>query len=253
VALVRRGRRRVQSGASVAPASLCPTPNPLSAPLAPSQVTCVRFNGVPGDPDAYLEALYGRNQHSQFDASGVLVAADPAARRAYQSTRSLVAAREKRQTERWEAHLRLSYLAQRDNAYRLADLAWDGVPTSLRRDAYMLLANIESKMEAAPVGYYTTLIDRSEGLHNSAIARVIDRDVETAIGTDSHTVLSTTEGKAELTNVLRAYALRNTTLGFFQPIAHIAARLCSGGFDQCVAFYRVLLLRPCHYCYYSYC
>jgi hypothetical protein len=87
----------------------------------------------------------------------------------------------------------------------------------------MNISGAREKKEAAPNGYYQNLIEQASSLETITF-RQIELDINRTFG-HTDTRISTEEGRSMLRRILRAYSLRNPTIGYCQGLNFIVGFL----------------------------
>ncbi|GAB9462687.1 hypothetical protein Gpo141_00000174 [Globisporangium polare] len=102
-------------------------------------------------------------------------------------------------------------------------LARAGVPRSWRERVYMSISGAREKQQDAGVEYYNSLVGQSETLDSVAF-RQIELDIDRTFG-HSGTKICTEAGRAVLRRILRAYSIRNPSIGYCQGLNFIVGFL----------------------------
>ncbi|CAM9381807.1 unnamed protein product [Chrysoparadoxa australica] len=113
------------------------------------------------------------------------------------------------------------------------DLVWEGVPAGMREDVYMILSGGAGLKTSAGDGYYQQLLqiwdafdaagDVPEGLDAKELDRVsheIDLDLNRVFHR-ARAKVNTKEGVRMMRRVLRAYAIRNPSVGYCQGLSFL--------------------------------
>lgn len=93
-------------------------------------------------------------------------------------------------------------------------LARGGIPRTWRERVYMSVSGAREKQQNAGIDYYRALAEQTEQ-SDSATFRQIELDIDRTFG-HSGTKICTEAGRAELRRILRAYSLRNPSVGYCQ-------------------------------------
>jgi hypothetical protein len=147
--------------------------------------------------------------------------------------RSYLECREERRVEDWtrlygtqfpERLRRCSY-KEKDTEEKalLAELARAGIPRHLRERAYMNLSGASEKQANAGPDYYADLIKKAAAMETETF-RQIELDIDRTFGHSGTTVCSES-GRDKLRRILRAYSLRNPSVGYCQGLNFIVAFL----------------------------
>ncbi|KAG7396463.1 TBC protein [Phytophthora boehmeriae] len=147
--------------------------------------------------------------------------------------RSYQDCREERRVEDWtrfydaqmaERLRRCSY-KEKDTEEKelLVELVRAGIPRHLRERAYMSLSGSSEKQENAGPGYYANLVKEAETMETDTF-RQIELDIDRTFG-HSGTTVCTDSGRSQLRRILRAYSLRNPSVGYCQGLNFIVAFL----------------------------
>ncbi|KAJ8524146.1 hypothetical protein ON010_g16971 [Phytophthora cinnamomi] len=147
--------------------------------------------------------------------------------------RSYQDCREERRVEDWtrlygtqfpERLRRCSY-KEKDTEEKalLMQLARAGIPRHLRERAYMNLSGASEKQVNAGPNYYTNLVKQAETMETETF-RQIELDIDRTFG-HSGTTICSDAGRDQLRRILRAYSLRNPSVGYCQGLNFIVAFL----------------------------
>ncbi|RLN51405.1 hypothetical protein BBJ29_000662 [Phytophthora kernoviae] len=98
-----------------------------------------------------------------------------------------------------------------------------GIPRHLRERAYMSLSGASEKQENEGAEYYANLVKEAETMETDTF-RQIELDIDRTFG-HSGTTVCTDSGRAQLRRILRAYSLRNPSVGYCQGLNFIVAFL----------------------------
>ncbi|KAG1700165.1 hypothetical protein DVH05_011974 [Phytophthora capsici] len=147
--------------------------------------------------------------------------------------RSYQDCREERRVEDWtklydtqfSERLRRCSFKEKDTGEKtlLMQFARAGIPRHLRERAYMNLSGASEKQENAGPNYYADLV-RSAKTMDTETFRQIELDIDRTFGHSGTTVCSKS-GRDQLRRILRAYSLRNPTIGYCQGLNFIVAFL----------------------------
>lgn len=160
-------------------------------------------------------------------------------RKEWAHLRSYQECREARRIEEWTAAFGSKFSAQSLGLKKRAlvrQLARDGIPNNWRQDVYMNISGWEfleliaakpkasdlvfafpgafEKKNQAEDGYYESLVRQSDSVDSVAF-RQIELDIDRTFG-HSGTQICTDTGRAMLRRVLRAYSIRNPSVGYCQ-------------------------------------
>ncbi|GMF11623.1 unnamed protein product [Phytophthora lilii] len=147
--------------------------------------------------------------------------------------RSYQDCREERRVEDWtrlygtqfpERLQRCSY-KEKDTGEKelLMELARAGIPRHLRERAYMNLSGASEKKANAGSDYYVNLVKEAETMETETF-RQIELDIDRTFG-HSGTTICSDAGRDQLRRILRAYSLRNPSVGYCQGLNFIVAFL----------------------------
>ena len=89
----------------------------------------------------------------------------------------------------------------------------------------MLFLRAAEKRRREPDGYYEQICGNSNGICRKMSTESLDIRKDVARTGTGRTFVATAAGKASLDRVLRAYATRNTVLGFGQGMSYVAEEL----------------------------
>ncbi|KAL3673275.1 hypothetical protein V7S43_000995 [Phytophthora oleae] len=147
--------------------------------------------------------------------------------------RSYQDCREERRVEDWtklydtqfSERLRRCSFKEKDTEEKtlLMQFARAGIPRHLRERAYMNLSGASEKQANAGLNYYTNLVKSAETMETETF-RQIELDIDRTFGHSGTTVCSES-GRDQLRRILRAYSLRNPTIGYCQGLNFIVAFL----------------------------
>ncbi|TYZ64849.1 hypothetical protein PybrP1_008153 [[Pythium] brassicae (nom. inval.)] len=142
--------------------------------------------------------------------------------------RSYEDCREQRRMSDWEQAFGAEFFFLPSSASMPASpmvrqLARAGVPRSWRERVYMTVSGAREKQQSAGVDYYASLVEQSEAADTLAF-RQIELDIGRTFG-HSGTKICTVAGRAALRRVLRAYSLRNPSIGYCQGLNFIVGFL----------------------------
>ncbi|EGZ28470.1 hypothetical protein PHYSODRAFT_467548 [Phytophthora sojae] len=154
-----------------------------------------------------------------------------AAREDWLHLRSYQDCREERRVEDWtklygtqfpERLRRCSY-KEKDTEEKtlLMQLARAGIPRHLRERAYMNLSGASEKQANAGPDYYANLVKEAETMETETF-RQIELDIDRTFG-HSGTTICSEAGRGQLRRILRAYSLRNPSVGYCQGLNFIVA------------------------------
>ncbi|GMF17882.1 unnamed protein product [Phytophthora fragariaefolia] len=156
-----------------------------------------------------------------------------AAREDWIHLRSYHDCREERRVEDWtrlygtqfpERLRRCSYKEKDTEEKTLfMQLARAGIPRHLRERAYMNLSGASEKQANAGPDYYANLVKEAETMETETF-RQIELDIDRTFG-HSGTTVSSDDGHDRLRRILRAYSLRNPSVGYCQGLNFIVAFL----------------------------
>lgn len=152
---------------------------------------------------------------AEFDPYGFAI--PPHCYLEWKSFKTYLDCRQSSQMKRWEEFLRSP------GDERWNRLVQDGIPQELRERLYMELSGANAKKEAECVSYYADLTELCDTL-TSKDATQIELDVKRTFG-HSRTKVSTKDGRDALRRILRAYSVRNPTIGYCQGLNFIAGFL----------------------------
>lgn len=155
------------------------------------------------------------------------------ARKEWVHLRSYQDCREERRVEDWtkiygtqfpERLRRCSY-KEKDTEEKalLIQLARAGIPRHLRECAYVNLSGAGEKQANAGPSYYAELVKKAETMETETF-RQIELDIDRTFG-HSGTKLCSESGRDQLRRILRAYSLRNPSVGYCQGLNFIVAFL----------------------------
>ncbi|KAH7479358.1 Growth hormone-regulated TBC protein 1 [Phytophthora ramorum] len=147
--------------------------------------------------------------------------------------RSYQDCREERRVEDWtrlygtqfpERLRRCSY-KEKDTEEKalLVELARAGIPRHLRERAYMNLSGASEKQSNAGPNYYAGLVREADSTETETF-RQIELDIDRTFG-HSGTAICSQSGRDQLRRILRAYSLRNPSVGYCQGLNFIVAFL----------------------------
>ncbi|CAH0477168.1 unnamed protein product [Peronospora belbahrii] len=155
------------------------------------------------------------------------------AKRDWVHLRSYQECREERRIEDWtrlygtqlpERLRRCSYKEKNtEEKTLLVQLARAGIPRHLREQAYMNLSGAAEKQSNAGLNYYVNLVKQAEAIETEA-SRQIELDIDRTFG-QSETTICSELGRGQLRRILRAYSLRNASVGYCQGLNFIVAFL----------------------------
>ncbi|KAG2772621.1 hypothetical protein Pcac1_g16549 [Phytophthora cactorum] len=156
-----------------------------------------------------------------------------AARKEWVHLRSYQDCREERRVEDWtklygtqfpERLRRCSY-KEKDTEEKtlLKQLARAGIPRHLRERAYVNLSGASEKQANAGPNYYSDLVKKAETMETETF-RQIELDIDRTFG-HSGTTICSESGRDQLRRILRAYSLRNPSVGYCQGLNFIVAFL----------------------------
>uniref|UniRef100_A0AAV1VL99 Rab-GAP TBC domain-containing protein n=1 Tax=Peronospora matthiolae TaxID=2874970 RepID=A0AAV1VL99_9STRA len=182
-----------------------------------------------------------------------------AARDDWVHLRSYRDCREERRVEDWtrlygtqsiECLQRCSY-REKDTEEKalLLQLARNGIPRHLRERAYMHLSGASRKQETAGPTYYVDLVKQAATLETETFSQ-IELDIGRTFG-HSGTIISCESGRGQLRRILRAYSLRNPSVGYCQGLNYIVAFLLLIADEEIVFWLLSVLcedLYPGYYC-----
>lgn len=156
-----------------------------------------------------------------------------ASRETWAHLRSYQDCREERRVEDWtrfyssqlQERLRRCSFKEKDTEEKelLVELVRAGIPRHLRERAYMSLSGASEKQANAGLGYYASLVKEAETLDTDTF-RQIELDIDRTFG-HSGTTICMEAGRDQLRRVLRAYSLRNPSVGYCQGLNFIVAFL----------------------------
>ena len=156
-----------------------------------------------------------------------------AARKDWVHLRSYQDCREERRVEDWtrlygtklSERLRRCSFMEKDTEEKalLMQLARAGIPRHLREQAYMNLSGAVEKQANAGPNYYIDLVKQAETIETEA-SRQIELDIDRTFG-HSKTIICSDSGRVQLRRILRAYSLRNPSVGYCQGLNFIVAFL----------------------------
>ncbi|CAH0491165.1 unnamed protein product [Peronospora farinosa] len=156
-----------------------------------------------------------------------------AARKDWMHLRSYQDCREERRVEDWarlygtqlSERLRRCSYKEKDTEEKalLIQLARAGIPRHLRERAYMNLSGAGEKQANAGPNYYIDLAKQAETIETEA-SRQIELDIDRTFG-HSQTTICSDSGRTQLRRILRAYSLRNPSVGYCQGLNFIVAFL----------------------------
>ncbi|ETN07042.1 hypothetical protein PPTG_13469 [Phytophthora nicotianae INRA-310] len=155
------------------------------------------------------------------------------AREEWVHLRSYQDCREERRVEDWtklygtqfpERLRRCSY-KEKDTEEKtlLMQLARAGIPRHLRERAYFNLSGASEKQANAGPNYYAELVKKAETMETETF-RQIELDIDRTFG-HSGTTICSVSGRDQLRRILRAYSLRNPSVGYCQGLNFIVAFL----------------------------
>uniref|UniRef100_K3WPV8 Rab-GAP TBC domain-containing protein n=1 Tax=Globisporangium ultimum (strain ATCC 200006 / CBS 805.95 / DAOM BR144) TaxID=431595 RepID=K3WPV8_GLOUD len=144
--------------------------------------------------------------------------------------RSYEDCREERRVSDWERAFGTQFFSLQHHRDFLASentvlrqLARGGIPRHWRERVYMNLSGAREKQQNAGSQDYKSLVEQSEGV-DSAPFRQIELDIDRTFG-HSGTKICTEEGRAVLRRILRAYSIRNPSIGYCQGLNFIVGFL----------------------------
>ncbi|MCO5579246.1 hypothetical protein L7F22_033100 [Adiantum nelumboides] len=108
------------------------------------------------------------------------------------------------------------------NTLLLKKLIRKGIPSTLRPKVWLVVSGAAKKRSAAPDSYFQDLCVAGHGRTSAAIKQ-IDHDLARTF--PSHPWLDSPEGQASLKNVLVAYSLRDSHVGYCQGMNFVAGLL----------------------------
>ncbi|KAG7384583.1 TBC protein [Phytophthora pseudosyringae] len=155
------------------------------------------------------------------------------AREGWVHLRSYQDCREERRVEDWTKlydtqfpeRLRRCSFKEKDTEEKalLMQLARAGIPRHLREGAYMNLSGASEKQANAGPNYYADLVKKAETTETETF-RQIELDIDRTFG-HSGTTICSDSGRNQLRRILRAYSLRNPSVGYCQGLNFIVAFL----------------------------
>ncbi|KAF1332182.1 Tbc domain-containing protein, partial [Globisporangium splendens] len=144
--------------------------------------------------------------------------------------RSYEDCREERRVSDWERAFGTQFFSLQHHRDFLASentvlrqLARGGIPRHWRERVYMNLSGAREKQQNAGSQDYKSLVEQSEGV-DSAPFRQIELDIDRTFS-HSGTKICTEEGRAVLRRILRAYSIRNPSIGYCQGLNFIVGFL----------------------------
>ncbi|CAI5741372.1 unnamed protein product [Hyaloperonospora brassicae] len=182
-----------------------------------------------------------------------------AARDKWVHLRSYQDCREERRVEDWTRlygaefaeRLRRCSFKERDTKEKalLMQLARNGIPRHMRARAYVNLSGASEKQKHAGADYYMDLVKKAETVETETFSQ-IELDIGRTFG-QSETIISSESGRGQLRRILRAYSLRNSSIGYCQGLNFIVAFLLLIA-DEEVVFWLLSVfcedLYPGYYC-----
>ncbi|KAI5074731.1 hypothetical protein GOP47_0010692 [Adiantum capillus-veneris] len=108
------------------------------------------------------------------------------------------------------------------NTLLLKKLIRKGIPPILRPKVWLVVSGASKKRSAAPDSYFQDLCVAGQG-RTSAAVKQIDHDLARTF--PSHPWLDSPEGQVSLRNVLVAYSLRDSNVGYCQGMNFVAGLL----------------------------
>ncbi|DBA02878.1 TPA: hypothetical protein N0F65_005905 [Lagenidium giganteum] len=133
--------------------------------------------------------------------------------------------REERRVAEWETQFGVEFFASAckvENA-TVRRLARAGIPRHWRERVYMNVSGAQEKKAKASPGYYQSLVGQLPAIESPSF-RQIELDIDRTFG-QSGTKICTEEGRATLRRILRAYSVRNPSVGYCQGLNFIVGFL----------------------------